>query len=200
MIFRYPEQGIAVRFPVNISSCSSRYMRAMKKVFFILLLLSFTASAEVFKCSVEGKVIYSEFPCEAGALPLKPGYVSAIETPANTATIVRGADGVYSASGSVDGQTALFIVDTGASVTTLSGDLAYRLGVRSCSADGSNHTANGDAGYCKATISSLSFAGFNYSNVSVHIMPGMRGNSVIGNDLISGLKVTQHNGVMVLSR
>jgi len=102
--------------------------------------------------------------------------------------------------GFVNNLPAEFLVDSGATNTTVSGDLAYRLGIPTCQTVNQISTANGMTGVCRLTVSSLSFAGLNYSNITVDISPNMKGASLIGNDLTSKLKITQNNGVMTISR
>lgn len=154
----------------------------------------------IFKCVNDGKVSYTEKPCKAGAVPIKNDFVSIVEATSNTATVIHGANGVYSVVGSVNSQPTEFLIDTGASNTTITGELAYRLGVHTCQTVGQVNTANGSAGICRVTVSNLSFAGFNYSNIDVSVSPNMKGASLIGNDLTSKLRMTQNNGVMTISR
>lgn len=154
----------------------------------------------IFKCVNDGKVSYTEKPCKSGAVPIKNDFVSIVEATSNIATVIHGSNGVYSVIGSVNSQPTEFLIDTGASNTTITGELAYRLGVHTCQTVGQINTANGSAGVCRVTVSNLSFAGFNYSNIDVSVSPNMKGASLIGNDLTSKLRMTQNNGVMTISR
>lgn len=154
----------------------------------------------IFKCVNDGKVSYTEKPCKSGAVSIKNDFVSIVEATPNIATVINGANGVYSVVGSVNSQPTEFLIDTGASKTTLTGELAFRLGIQTCQTVGQVNTANGLTGVCRITVSNLSFAGFNYSNIDVYVSPNMKGASLIGNDLTSKLKMTQNNGVMTISR
>lgn len=158
------------------------------------------SSNGVFKCVNDEKVSYTETPCKSGAVPMNRDFISISEAPSNTATVIKNNNGVYSVIGSVNSQPTEFLIDSGATNTTISGELAYRLGVHTCQIVNQTNTANGMAGNCRITVSSLSFAGFNYSNITVNLSPNMKGASLIGNDLTSKLKVMQNNGVMTISK
>lgn len=172
----------------------------MNKIAALLLLLPFSCYAQVFKCKTEsGQVIYSETPCAVGALPYKAGQVSIGGGPQST-SLTRGDDGVFKATGLANDQPVDFVIDTGASVTTLGGDIASRLGLRDCVAAGFAHTANGKTAVCRATLAKLSVAGFNFSNVSVVVSPNMSGIGLLGNDLLKQFSVKLQGDMLTLSR
>ena len=172
----------------------------MKKVLFLLLCFPVLALAGVNKCVNDGKVVYSESPCVSGAVAYDAERISVADGSARFATALRGADGTFSLMGAVNGQSVNFMLDTGASFTTISGALAYRLGVRSCVPAGVFSTGNGNSAYCRVMLSTLSIAGFNFKNVSIAISPAMSLDAVFGNDLLNHFLVIQKNGVMTLSR
>lgn len=172
----------------------------MNKIAVLLLFLPFSCYAQVFKCKTEsGQVTYSETPCAAGALPYKAGQVSVGGAP-HSASLTRGDDGVFKAAGFANNQPVEFVIDTGASVTTLGGDIAGRLGLRDCVAAGYAHTANGKTAVCRATLAKLSVAGFNFSNVSVVVSPNMTGSGLLGNDLLKEFSVKLQGDMLTLSR
>lgn len=166
----------------------------------ILVLLPVSASGEVYKCVVDGRVSYTSSPCLSGGVPYDSNRASVTDTTADSVTVARDAHGIYSLPGSINGRSVNFIVDTGASFTTISGDFARQLGINKCLQVGVTHTANGDAPMCRVTVSSLSFGGFNYSNLTISLNPTMQGVALLGNDLLSGFKVNQQSGVMILSK
>lgn len=166
----------------------------------VLLLLPASAYGEVYKCVEEGHVSYSSTPCKSGAVPYDARRASINDQSANSVTVTRDAHGIYSLPGSINGRSVNFIVDTGASFTTISGDFARSLGINNCVQVGVTHTANGDAPMCRVKVDSLSFGGFNYSDLSISLNPTMQGAILLGNDLLSGFKVNQQAGVMVLSK
>lgn len=164
------------------------------------LLIPCIVHAGVFKCVNDGRVSYSSSPCKTGNLPYDRTRSSVAESQAKSVTLVRDASGGFSVPGAVNGIGTNFIVDTGASVTTLSGDYANKLGIYECVPAGISRTANGNTPTCKVKVSTLSFGGFNYSNVTIYMNPTMRGVNLLGNDLLSRFKIHHENNVMVLSR
>lgn len=172
----------------------------MQKTLFLMLCFPVFALAGVNKCVNDGKVVYSEASCLSGAVVYDAKRASIADDSVRSVSVVRGADGVFSVSGFVNGSRADFILDTGCSKTSLSGEMAYRLGLRTCVPVSMASTANGLSSLCRITVSSLSFAGLNLSNVTVDVSPNMRGASLIGNDLLNHFTVVQRSGVMTLSR
>jgi aspartyl protease family protein len=132
-------------------------------------------------------------------LPYVP-HVTVTDSTSNTVTLSRDATGRFSLPGSINGRNTTFLVDTGANKTVISGDFANKLGIHTCVQNGVSKTAGGTVPTCGLTVSSLSFGGFNFSNVSVILSPSMQGDVLLGQDLLFGFKVEQHNGVMVLSK
>ena len=171
----------------------------LRYLLLLLFLLPCVAQCQVFKCLNAGRVSYSAQPCFSGAPHLATSNDSEISREHDSVRVVRGANGGYNLSGTVNGQAASFLIDTGAGFTTLSGELANRLGMHSCQPVGIADTAGGQANVCRMTLSSLSVAGFNFSNIVVGIIPTMTGPSLIGNDLLSKLKMSQESGVITLS-
>jgi aspartyl protease family protein len=169
-------------------------------ILFLILLFPCFASAEVFKCVNDGKVSYSSSSCLSGSVPYQSNRASVTDTSADSVTVTRDAHGIYSLPGSINGRSVNFIVDTVASFTTISGDFARQLGINNCVQVGITHTANGDGPMCRVKVDSLSFGGFSYSNLSISLNPTMQGVVLFGNDLLSGFKVNQQAGVMVLSK
>jgi len=169
------------------------------RIILLLLFCPVLAFAEVHKCVNDGKITYTQERCVSGAAVYDAARASIGESRVSSVTLLRGANGVFNLSGFVNGKSADFIVDTGAARSTLTGVLAYSLGLRACVPVSLVSTANGFAGLCRVTVSSLSVAGLELSNVTVDVSPNMRGNSLIGNDLLSRFTVFQKNGVLTLS-
>lgn len=158
-------------------------------------------STGVFKCVNAGHVTYATVPCASGAVAYQSNLVTVTHaSPVRSVSLMRGGNGVYNLSGKVDSYPVDFILDTGAAKTTISGATAYQMGIHSCDITSNTSTANGMAGNCSMTVARLSVGDFIFTNVSVNIAPTMQGNSLIGNDLLSELKVEQHGGVMTLSK
>jgi clan AA aspartic protease (TIGR02281 family) len=173
----------------------------MRTTVLILLSCFFQAAvAETYKCVQSGSTTYSSTPCDGNAQVIQQHISVSEDSGRHSVSILRNANGLFTLPGSVNGNSVTFAVDTGASATTISGDDAYRLGIHSCEATAVIRTANGLAGNCRIKVSSVSFAGFNFSNVTVNVAPAMKGINLIGSDLLSNFKIEQQSGVMILSR
>lgn len=169
-------------------------------IFIFLFCLLHSAVAETYKCVLSGRTTYSSTPCDGNAQIIQQRLSVSDGSERHSVSILRNSSGLYSLPGSVNGNSLTFAVDTGASATTISGDDAYRLGIRSCVAAAVTRTANGLAANCRIIVSSISFAGFNFSNVTVNVAPAMKGINLIGSDLLSNFKIEQQGGVMILSK
>jgi aspartyl protease family protein len=172
----------------------------MKKAVIPFLFLPVFCHAGVFKCKTEsGRITYSEEPCAVGAMRYEARQASIGES-SQYASFVRGSDGVFKAAGTVNNQPVEFVIDTGASVTTLGGDIASRLGLRDCVNMGIAHTANGQTPICRVTLAKLTIAGFTFSNVPVAVSPNMRGVGLLGNDLLKQFNVNLQGNMLTLTR
>lgn len=172
----------------------------MCNILFLLLCFPVLALAGVNKCVNDGKVVYSESPCLFGAVVYDAKRVSIADSSVRSLSVLRGANGIYSVPGAVNGQPVDFMIDTGASFTSISGVVAYRLGVRSCVAAGSSNTAAGVAAFCRVVVPTLSVGGFNFVNVTINVLPSMSVDALFGNDLLNHFTVHQRGGIMTLSR
>ncbi len=182
------------------SPATTEMFSLLHALVYVALLTPTIAYAGVFKCVNDGQISYSSAPCKSGNLPYDQARSSIAESHAKSVTLTRDEAGGFSVPGAVNGIGTNFIVDTGASVTTLSGDFASNLGIHDCVDGGISHTANGDTTTCRINVATLSFGGFKYSNVTVYMNPTMRGVNLLGNDLLSSFKIHHENNVMVLSR
>ena len=110
-----------------------------------------------------------------------------------------GEDGHFWVDAKVNGQTARFLVDSGASVTTISRQLAQAAGV----ADTGQHivvdTANGPAPATEAYVHSLQVQSINRSDFPVDIN-GRDQTNVLGMNFLSSLRGSKVEGnYLVLS-
>jgi aspartyl protease family protein len=111
-------------------------------------------------------------------------------------TLERGVDGHYHWPGQVNGQAVDFLIDTGATVTTLPGPLARRLGLpqgRQISAQ----TAAGEAtGHLSQADLSLQ-GGPQLQRLPVTVMEGLAA-PLLGMDVLGRLHIEQGQGKMTL--
>lgn len=99
------------------------------------------------------------------------------------------ADGHYAVAGAISGISLTFMLDTGATVTAVSEDLARRAGISRCRPTTTN-TANGVTRSCLATVAELSFGNFRMANVDVMILP-----QLTGTEALLGMNVLRHFGI-----
>ncbi|MDD3352023.1 retropepsin-like aspartic protease [Zoogloea sp.] len=126
-----------------------------------------------------------------------------------------GRGGHYEVGGSVEGLPVRFLVDTGASVSSVSRALGERLGIRACPAVGfdlsASHepgccrpqvfsTANGQVEACVARVPSLRFGPFEVRHARVAVMPGMDDQALLGMDVLRHFRLVQQDRRLVVSR
>lgn len=172
----------------------------MKAVFCILLLLPAIATAAVFKCVDNGTVTYSASPCgdNAQLLPAEHGDPPQQE-PQGTLTLYLRADHSYRVQGSINSHPVEFVVDTGASSTVISQQVATAAGIRNCTGLGYSATANGMVRNCVVTVPAMSFGTFHINNLMVTVLPNLNVDALLGMDVLRRMKVEQRGDVMYIS-
>jgi len=156
------------------------------------------AGASTFKCvDTDGSVTYSATPCgknaEAMTFHDSGGY-------GDGEMEVRMDSGhSFRAQGTLNGAPVTFIIDTGASRTSISVAAAKRAGLTGCYGGGMAVTAGGVSRTCVALIRDIPLGPLHFSNLEVVVMPDMPVEALFGMDLLRRLKVSQENGVMHLS-
>jgi len=124
---------------------------------------------------------------------------------------LRRSDGGYRVPGEVAGRPVSFIVDTGASLTSIPARLGTELGIRECPAVGfdtrhadepgccrraSFHTANGTAEGCVARVPSIRFGGFEVRNAQVAVMPALGDHALLGMNVLRHFSLVQQGGTL----
>jgi len=152
------------------------------------LTASDTARPEGFRIALERRQPQPPATTRPQANVKGPGFVDLTQRP----------DGHYYAAGYVNGTPAVFMVDTGASLTTLSQEIAYKSGIDSCASRTFN-TANGPAQGCVAKVSKIQIGGFILRDFEVAVMPNLPTDALLGMNIMRMLRLEQQNGVMRLS-
>ena len=106
-------------------------------------------------------------------------------------------NGHYFVSGSVNGFPIVYMLDTGASITSISQKTAADAGIQTCTAH-TFDTANGVAHGCLAAIREITFGNFRIKNTQVAIMPNMSG-ALLGMNVLSHIRLEQHGDIMRIS-
>ena len=113
-------------------------------------------------------------------------------------TLVRNRYGHYHASGSINGQTVEFMLDTGATVVSVPAVLAQRLGLERGPAV-QVQTANGLATAYATRLDILRLGDIQLGNVRAHINPGMQGEEVLlGMSVLKNLEFSQQGDTLTL--
>ncbi|MCG7755990.1 MAG: retroviral-like aspartic protease family protein [Nitrosomonas sp.] len=107
-------------------------------------------------------------------------------------------DGHYFSSGTVNGAPVVFMVDTGATVVSISAEIAARAGIREC-APRQVLTANGQVNACVATVPEVTFGSFRLTQVDVMVMPNMPGDALLGMNVLRNFRIEQAGKVMRIS-
>ena len=90
------------------------------------------------------------------------------------------------------------MVDTGASVTSISSDLARQAGIHNCK-EVQFQTANGTATGCIALVRNMTLGNFVLQNITVAVMPNMEVN-LLGANVLRNFQVSQNDSMMLIGR
>lgn len=112
--------------------------------------------------------------------------------------LTQRTDGHYYAAGYVNGMPVVFMVDTGATLTSLSQEMANKSGIDSCASRTFN-TANGPAQGCVAKVPKIQIGGFVLRDFEVAVMPNLSTDALLGMNVMRMFRLEQQNGVMRLS-
>jgi aspartyl protease family protein len=107
--------------------------------------------------------------------------------------------GNYVINGSINGVSVRFVVDTGASLTSVSQRVARHMGLFGC-VPARFTTANGEAQVCVAGARDLQFGDFRVQNVQVAVMPDMETQALLGMNVLNRFHITQNGGKMIISK
>ncbi|MDO8311945.1 MAG: TIGR02281 family clan AA aspartic protease [Sideroxyarcus sp.] len=110
----------------------------------------------------------------------------------------RQTNGHFYLPGTIESVPVTFIVDTGASVTSISGDLARQAGIRNCK-EVQFQTANGTATGCIALVQHMTLGNFVLQNITVAVMPNMETN-LLGANVLRNFQVSQSDSTMLIGR
>ena len=145
-------------------------------------------------------------PRVADSLASAPVAATAVTTPASDGfretSIAADAGGQFSTDVLIEGERVHMLVDTGATMVSISADVAARLGVRPDPARPKwrIHTANGDFIASPAILRSVSFGALYMNDVEALVLDRRAGEvNLLGASFLKRLaSVEQRNGVLLL--
>ena len=107
--------------------------------------------------------------------------------------------GHFVTSGTINGKTARFVVDTGATLVSMDQYEADRLGVDWKNGQrGISRTANGDAPFYATTLQSLRIGDVQVYNVPAIVSPAPMPYILLGNSFLNRFQMKRENDVMTL--
>ncbi len=114
-------------------------------------------------------------------------------------TLIRNRYGHYVASGTIDEQEVVFLLDTGATLVAVPEHIANQLGLKK-GASFQSETANGLSTSYRTTIARLSLGDIVMTNVPASISSGMQFDEILlGMSFLKHLKITQQGKELTLS-
>ena len=116
---------------------------------------------------------------------------------ANEVRLQRHNDGHYHISGSINGRPVKFMLDTGASMVSVSEQVARQAGLK-CDVPATFTTANGKISGCVAQREEVTFGGFRLFDVDVAIMPNMDDLSLLGMNALGRFDLQQSDGTLII--
>lgn len=169
----------------------------MKRMLCILFLLPGISWATTYKCVDKDKVTYSSTPCAKDAQVVQFHDDQAISQ--GKLEVRMDASRSYRTPGTVSGRPVTFVIDTGASRTAISQQVADAAGLKGCSNASYSATANGVVVSCQVTVPEITFGAFHVRNLVVSIMPSMPVDALLGMDVLHRMKIQQEDGAMYIS-
>lgn len=169
----------------------------MKRMLYVLLFLPGMSWATTYKCVDQGHVVYATSPCGENSQILPFNDDQAISQ--GKLTLHMDMNHGYRAPGTVNGFAVSFVVDTGASNTTISKRVAEASGIHGCIATGYTSTANGVVSKCVVTVPEITFGNFHIKNLTVSVLPNLNIDGLLGMDVLHRMKIHQEDGVMYIS-
>lgn len=114
---------------------------------------------------------------------------ASIDTPSvDGRLILSDVDGLFRIVARFDGKPEVMVIDTGATVTVLSSDVAARLGIDARGGKGGTlRTAGGPMRYRRVMVGEISIGARTARNVRVAVVTGSMPHSLMGQDVISQL-------------
>ncbi|MDD2929067.1 MAG: TIGR02281 family clan AA aspartic protease [Sideroxydans sp.] len=112
--------------------------------------------------------------------------------------VKRHSNGHFYLPGSIAGVPVTFMLDTGASVTSITSEIAREAGIHNCK-EIQVQTANGSATGCLALVPQMTLGNFTLNNIMVAVMPNMETN-LLGANVLRNFQVGQNEDTLLIGR
>ncbi|MBT3205276.1 MAG: TIGR02281 family clan AA aspartic protease [Gammaproteobacteria bacterium] len=115
-------------------------------------------------------------------------------------TLKRNRQGHYIFNGLINNKVVTFLVDTGATTTSIPANLATKLNLKK------GHrftvqTANGNSFAYSTIINSLKIGDMKFNNVSASLNPGLLGNEILlGMNILKNIELIQRGDTLILRK
>lgn len=115
--------------------------------------------------------------------------------------LTAGPGGHFFASGSINGASTQFLVDTGATSVAIGQAEADRLGLKyKTGRRGHSQTANGIVPFHEVTLASVRIGDVTVYDVRGVVIASQMSHILLGNSFLTRFQMTRHNDVMTLER
>lgn len=115
-------------------------------------------------------------------------------------SLKRNRQGHYLFNGAINGKTVTFLVDTGATITSIPLNLANSLGL-SKGQQFPIETANGSSTAYATMVDQLKLGEIEFSRISASLNPGLQGHEILlGMNVIKKLELVQRGDIMILRK
>jgi aspartyl protease family protein len=136
---------------------------------------------------------------QVGATPAQVGDSRAASSGPRELVISAGPGGHFTTLGSINGKAVNFMVDTGASLVSMSRQDADRMGIDLRSAKNAmSQTANGAVPILLVTLNTVRVGDLELANVGAAVMPLPMPMVLLGNSFLGRLQMRRDNDVMRL--
>ena len=115
-------------------------------------------------------------------------------------TLQRNRNGHYLLNGQINHKTVTFIVDTGATTTSIPAHMSKKLGLKRGQSFGVQ-TANGRTTAYSTRINSLKLGEIEFTDSIASLNPGFKGNEILlGMNILKNMELIQRNDVLTLRK
>lgn len=113
-------------------------------------------------------------------------------------SVPRSGNGHFYVPGSINKSPAVFLVDTGASMTVISSSLAFRAGITQCTKREFMTAMGIDRDACVAKVARLEFGTFYMLDTEVGISKNLTGEALLGMSALKNLRMVQIGDKLLL--